>query len=104
SFQFSDTFLASSSIVSQTRFSFSKTENDSFGGSDDAALVETILSIASIFNLDVIAEGVEETEQLEFLDRHQCGYFQGYLCSKPMQIGSFEELLNQDVQRCQSHL
>ncbi|MGZ8547633.1 MAG: putative bifunctional diguanylate cyclase/phosphodiesterase, partial [Sulfuricurvum sp.] len=77
---------------------------DIMSDSDDAALVETILSIASIFNLDVIAEGVEETEQLEFLDRHQCGYFQGYLCSKPMQIGSFEELLNQDVQRCQSHL
>ncbi len=38
-FQFSDTFLASSNIVSQTRFSFSNTTNDSFGGSDEAALI-----------------------------------------------------------------
>lgn len=69
--------------------------------SDDAALVETILSIASIFHLDVIAEGVETFEQFEFLGRHQCRYFQGYLCSKPVPVSSFEELLNHDVQRCQ---
>ncbi len=37
-FQFADTFLVSSSIVSQTRFSLAKTTNESFGGSDQAAL------------------------------------------------------------------
>ncbi|MBV5322146.1 MAG: EAL domain-containing protein [Sulfuricurvum sp.] len=67
---------------------------------DDAALVETILSIASIFNLDVIAEGVETIEQFNFLENHGCAYFQGYLCSKPVQVPTFEELLSYDVQSC----
>ncbi|MDD5160819.1 MAG: EAL domain-containing protein [Sulfuricurvum sp.] len=76
---------------------------DIMSDKDDAALVETILSIASIFNLDVIAEGVETIEQFNFLERHGCGYFQGYLCSKPVQVPTFEELLNYDIQSCQSN-
>ncbi|MDO9208288.1 MAG: EAL domain-containing protein [Sulfuricurvum sp.] len=68
--------------------------------SDDAALVETILSIASIFNLDVIAEGVETAAQLEFLKNHQCRYFQGYLCSKPVVVEEFEVLLETNIISC----
>lgn len=68
--------------------------------SDDAALVETILSMASIFKLDVIAEGVETVEQFKFLDDHGCQFFQGYLCSKPVQVLQFEELLTHDIQSC----
>ncbi|MGD9654404.1 MAG: putative bifunctional diguanylate cyclase/phosphodiesterase [Sulfuricurvum sp.] len=75
---------------------------DIMSDNDDAALVETILSIALIFNLDVIAEGVETIEQFEFLHRHQCRYFQGYLCSKPIRAANFELLLENDVQRCQA--
>lgn len=77
---------------------------DIMSDSDDAVLVETILSMASIFKLDVIAEGVETFEQFKFLESHGCQYFQGYLCSKPVQVKTFEELLNQDVQNCQAHL
>lgn len=69
---------------------------------DDAALVETILSMASIFKLDVIAEGVETIEQFEFLASHGCQYFQGYLCSKPVQVLKFEELLLHEIQSCTS--
>jgi len=75
---------------------------DIMSDKDDAALVETILSMASIFNLDVIAEGVETIDQFEFLAHHGCGYFQGYLCSKPVQVKTFEELLTYDVQSCHS--
>lgn len=77
---------------------------DVMSDSDDAVLVETILSMASIFKLDVIAEGVETFEQFKFLESHGCQYFQGYLCSKPVQVKTFEELLNHDVQNCQAHL
>ncbi|MDD2369696.1 MAG: EAL domain-containing protein, partial [Sulfuricurvum sp.] len=75
---------------------------DIMSDTDDAVLVETILTMAKIFDLDVIAEGVETIEQFEFLERHQCRYFQGYLCSKPVQVNRFEELLNFDVQSCNS--
>ncbi|OHD79869.1 MAG: hypothetical protein A3D90_03805 [Sulfuricurvum sp. RIFCSPHIGHO2_02_FULL_43_9] len=77
---------------------------DIMSDNDDAVLVETILSMASIFKLDVIAEGVETFEQFKFLESHGCQYFQGYLCSKPVQVNTFEELLNHDVQNCQAHL
>jgi diguanylate cyclase (GGDEF)-like protein/PAS domain S-box-containing protein len=66
----------------------------------DAALVETILSMASIFKFDVIAEGVETIEQFRFLEDHGCQYFQGYLCSKPVRVTQFEELLTHDIQNC----
>jgi diguanylate cyclase (GGDEF)-like protein len=77
---------------------------DIMSDADDEALVETILTMAQIFNLDVIAEGVETIEQFEFLERHNCRYFQGYLCSKPVQANKFEELLTFDVQSCNSHV
>lgn len=73
---------------------------DIMSDEDDAALVETILSMASIFKFDVIAEGVETIEQFRFLEEHGCQYFQGYLCSKPVQVAHFEELLTHDIQRC----
>lgn len=73
---------------------------DIMSDADDAALVETILSMASIFKLDVIAEGVETIEQFRFLEEHGCQYFQGYLCSKPVQVLQFEELLTHDIQSC----
>jgi len=60
---------------------------------DDAALVETIVAMASIFKLDVIAEGVETMDQLQFLEYFKCRYFQGYLCSKPVVVAEFDELL-----------
>lgn len=73
---------------------------DIMSDEDDAALIETILSMASIFKFEVIAEGVETIEQFKFLEDHGCQYFQGYLCSKPVQVEHFEELLTHDVQRC----
>lgn len=73
---------------------------DIMSDADDAALVETILSMASIFKFDVIAEGVETIEQFRFLEEHGCQYFQGYLCSKPVQVLQFEELLTHDIQSC----
>lgn len=64
---------------------------------DDAALVETIIAMASIFKLDVIAEGVETMDQLKFLESFKCRYFQGYLCSKPVIVNEFEELLETNI-------
>lgn len=73
---------------------------DIMSDKDDAALVETILSMASIFHFDVIAEGVETIEQFRFLEEHGCQYFQGYLCSKPVPVTQFEELLTHEIQNC----
>lgn len=51
---------------------------------NDAAIVRAILSMSREMNLKVIAEGVETSEQLEFLRGLQCLTFQGYLFSRPV--------------------
>ncbi len=56
-------------------------------------LVCTIIAMAHSLNLNVIAEGVETEEQLQFLKKNGCDHYQGYLFSKPIPIDSFEALL-----------
>jgi len=51
---------------------------------NDASLVETILDIANNFELKVVAEGVEQAEHADFLDKRGCLYAQGYYFSKPV--------------------
>ena len=50
---------------------------------NDAALVETILSVAHHLELDVVAEGIETREQADFLTRRANVVHQGYLYGRP---------------------
>ena len=52
--------------------------------SDDREIISAILSMANSLNLHVIAEGVENIEQLNFLHSNCCNEIQGYLLSKPV--------------------
>ncbi len=63
--------------------------------SDDAAMVQTIIVMASHFGLNVIAEGVETKEQHTFLHRHGCMAYQGYLFGKPVPVEDFVASLQQ---------
>lgn len=49
----------------------------------DAALVETILSVARHMHLQVVAEGVETAEQASFLNAHANLIHQGYFYGMP---------------------
>ena len=51
---------------------------------DDAAICAAIIAMARELKLKVIAEGVENVEQLEFLRKHRCDQAQGYLISAPV--------------------
>jgi diguanylate cyclase (GGDEF)-like protein/PAS domain S-box-containing protein len=51
---------------------------------DSMEIVRTILPMAKNLRLDVIAEGVENGEQLAILSKLQCEYAQGYYFSKPL--------------------
>ncbi|HEX9160545.1 MAG TPA: EAL domain-containing protein [Thermoanaerobaculia bacterium] len=58
----------------------------------DAAIVSAVIEMAHSLNLNVVAEGVERQEQLEFLRRQHCDIIQGYLFSPPIpaeQIDTF---------------
>ena len=61
--------------------------------SDDAAIVDTIIAMSSRLNLQVIAEGVETREQLEFLKSKGCEVFQGYYFSKPVSAEKMLDIL-----------
>jgi len=56
-------------------------------------IVELIISMAKLFNLLVVAEGVEKPEQLEMLKKYQCQEYQGYLFEKPITYDSFTQLI-----------
>ncbi len=62
---------------------------------NDAAIVQTIIAMTEALGLDVIAEGVETEEQLEFLNLRGCSAYQGYLFGKPVSIEEFEAKLRQ---------
>lgn len=47
------------------------------------AIVEAVLGMARAMRLDVVAEGVETPDQLEWVRRMGCGYVQGYLIGRP---------------------
>jgi EAL domain-containing protein (putative c-di-GMP-specific phosphodiesterase class I) len=51
---------------------------------EDASFARMVISIAKSLNLDLIAEGVETADQLEFLRREGCRQIQGYFFSKPL--------------------
>src|SRR5690606_26814280 len=58
----------------------------------DAALVDTIIRMAHNVGLNVIAEGVETDEQLEFLKVRECDQAQGYFFNKPLPAEDIERL------------
>ena len=51
---------------------------------DDVAIVEAVLGLGKHFNMKVVAEGVEDEEQLNFLKSQGCDIAQGYYISKPL--------------------
>jgi len=61
--------------------------------SDDVVLVKTIISLAKNLGLEVIAEGVEEKEQVDFLVEQGCYEIQGYYFSKPLSKEDCEKFL-----------
>jgi diguanylate cyclase (GGDEF)-like protein len=59
----------------------------------DAAIVTTVIAMASSLGLRVVAEGVELEEQLSFLRAHRCELVQGYLFGAPVPPAEMSELL-----------
>lgn len=56
------------------------------------AVVKSIITLAKSLDMETVAEGVEEREQVEMLKSAGCDYIQGYVFAKPMDIASFEAL------------
>jgi diguanylate cyclase (GGDEF)-like protein/PAS domain S-box-containing protein len=59
----------------------------------DKAIISSVCSLAKNLSLELVAEGVETIEQLNYLSSMDCDYIQGYLFSKPKQEKEIRDLL-----------
>lgn len=63
-------------------------------GSNDAAIIRTILALGKSLDLEVVAEGVESVSQHQYLLKNGCRLFQGYLFGKPCFLDDFQQLVS----------
>lgn len=64
----------------------------------DQSMIKTILSMAKLFNFNVVAEGVETSEQFDFLFAQGCTIFQGFHFSVPLSKEDFEQYYLSNLQ------
>ena len=69
--------------------SFVSTLNSELRNQDSQAMIITILTMAKIFDLKIVAEGVETEFQFDFLTQYECDIYQGYYFSKPLPEDDF---------------
>lgn len=60
----------------------------------DRCIADSIINLAHKMNISVVAEGVEDNQQLQILQNQFCDTLQGYLFSKPLNSTDFIELLS----------
>jgi len=65
--------------------------------SEDAAITSATIAMARQLGLRVVAEGVEEKSQMDFLYRHGCNEFQGFLFSPAVPADKFADLLRRGI-------
>lgn len=63
----------------------------------DQSLVKAITAMAKALNLKVVAEGIEDEKQMQFLTSLNCEFGQGYLFSPPVTAEKFERLLRDQI-------
>lgn len=59
------------------------------------AVTKTVIALAKSLDLEVLAEGVETAEHVQFLQEHGCALVQGFYYYKPMPAADFEVLLKE---------
>ena len=62
---------------------------------DDEAIVRATISMAHNLNREVVAEGVEVEQHLDFLRAEGCEVLQGFLFCRPLPAPTFEALLQE---------
>ena len=93
-----------SSLAHLTRFPINKLKIDrSFikdvcEDAQSREISRTIISLGHTLDMQVVAEGIEKRDQLEFLKREGCDEGQGFYISKPLPRTEFEALICEEAQ------
>jgi len=66
---------------------------------EDRSIAQAVIALGHSLNLKVIAEGVENQDQLSFLHEQSCDEIQGFLFSRPTPAEEFENLLRTGVRQ-----
>ena len=66
---------------------------DATSNPSDAEIIRAVVALGLSLGLEVIAEGVEQQSQLDFLQSQGCHCYQGYLFSRPQPLQAFRALL-----------
>ncbi len=67
------------------------------GDTQAAAIVEMILALARTLNMEIVAEGVERREELDFMSTRGCHWIQGFLFGAAMPAPEFAEVLRRQA-------
>lgn len=67
--------------------------NDIGSGTNEVPLVEIIITMARNLGLEIVAEGVETKEQLNYLALKGCSVYQGYYFCRPIPTREFKKML-----------
>jgi EAL domain-containing protein (putative c-di-GMP-specific phosphodiesterase class I) len=65
---------------------------------DDATIVSAIITLGHNLGLKVVAEGVEQEEQVSFLRLNQCDEAQGFIFCRPIESGALADKLTRRVE------
>jgi EAL domain-containing protein (putative c-di-GMP-specific phosphodiesterase class I) len=65
-----------------------------------SALLHAVMTLADNLGLDVVAEGIEQMEQLVLLQALGCQYGQGYLLAWPLDVRAFEAWMADPAAQC----
>jgi len=63
------------------------------------AIVEAIINMSHSLGMRVIAEGVEQEEQMQTLLQMRCDHVQGYYVSRPLTVDQFENFIRQHTKQ-----
>jgi len=66
---------------------------EAYFNTDDKAIVSTIIAMAKKLSMTTVAEGIENSDILSFLEEEGCSVYQGYYFSKPITFDVFSDFL-----------
>jgi len=73
-----------------------KSINDKFLSLEDSTVMDSLIRLVHSLKLEIVAEGIEDWEKFNMLQKGGCDYVQGYLFSRPLPVQELEQLYNKN--------